>query len=41
MVRTTNDACTPRIALERSLPLGNVILCKKLTIGHKDANLGG
>lgn len=40
MVRTTNDVWTAHAALEKSLPLGNVILCKKLTIGYKDANMG-
>lgn len=40
MMETTNVACTTHIELEKSLPLGNVILCKKLIIGYKDANMG-
>lgn len=40
MMRTTNDASATHIALEKSLTLGNVILCKKLIIGNKDANMG-
>lgn len=39
-METTNVACTTHIELEKSLPLGNVILCKKLIIGYKDANMG-
>lgn len=39
-MRTTNDASATHITLEKSLPLGNVILCKKLIIGYKDANTG-
>lgn len=37
---TANDASTARTALENSLPLRNVILCKKLIIGSRDANMG-
>lgn len=40
MMGTTNDASTAHTALENSLPLRNVILCKKLIIGYRDANMG-